>query len=153
MRSTNELVNRLAAAHPSLAFVESDEFRWSPTQATIFYTDDADASSYLLHELAHALLKHTTYSSDLELIAMERDAWSLATTSLAPDYAVTVDATLVETAMDSYRQWLHARSRCPRCAATGLETAKSTYTCLACQARWTVNEARVCRLKRTLTTK
>jgi DnaJ-class molecular chaperone len=50
--------------------------------------------------------------------------------------------------MNSYRDWLHARSTCPVCQATGMETKKSIYTCPACRHQWRVNEARICSLRR-----
>lgn len=79
---------------------------------------------------------------------MERDAWNRAKTQLGPQYAVDIKDSAIEQALDSYRDWLHARSTCPNCTATGFQTKKQHYSCLACGEKWRVNEARLCGLKR-----
>lgn len=148
MPSTTLLVAKLQQDYPALTFTVGDEFRWSPTDATIFYEARVSDDASLLHELAHALLHHTTYLKDIELIEMERDAWNYALTHLASRYDVTITDDQVQGSLDTYRDWLHARSTCPHCNATGVQVKQKQYKCLACHTNWRVNEARVCALRR-----
>jgi len=137
------IVEKLAKDYPFIAFVQGDDFHWSPEKTTIYYADDS--SPLLLHELGHALLDHKDYDRDVTLLAMERDAWQKAR-SLSYEVEITDD--IIQDHLDSYREWLHARSTCPGCSATGHQIKKFTYHCVACGTDWRVNEARLCGLKR-----
>lgn len=150
MPKINSLVKTLSIAFPTLFFKESNDFRWSPNETTVYYFPDAhnDATCDLLHETAHGLLQHEGYERDIDLLKMERDAWTYAKHELAPRFDVKIDDDVVEDALDSYRDWLHARSLCPRCSQTGLQTDVSTYSCLGCDEFWQTNEARRCALRR-----
>ena len=153
MPSIASLISRLKADFPNLQFEEADEFRWSPPERTVYFDPRANDSASLLHELSHAILEHMAYTRDVQLIEMERDAWQFAKGHLSPAYAVVISEDAVENALDTYRDWLHARSTCPNCSATGIQSKKFLYKCLACHARWKVNDARFCALRRyTLTT-
>ena len=74
-------------------------------------------------------------------------AWDKAL-QLAPEYDVAITDELIEESLDTYRDWLHSRSLCPHCNATGVQTATRHYQCLACHHAWRVNEARTCALRR-----
>lgn len=148
MQSTFFLANRLREDYPSHHFIKSDKFQWSPKDSSILYDERSNDNSSLLHELAHAILKHDQYSKDIELIEMERDAWDYAVRVLAPAYSEHIPNNVIEDSLDSYRDWLHARSTCPSCTATGIEIKKHTYKCVACASQWRVNDARVCGLRR-----
>lgn len=136
--------------YPEFTFLEGDTFSWSPATKEISYVAHDDVS--LLHELAHAVLGHSTYRNDIELVAIERDAWQYAQTTLAPHYHLTISDENIAAALDSYREWLHKRSVCPQCGAVGHQRAPSTYSCVACQTSWNVNAARTCQLRRTKNT-
>lgn len=141
------MVARLTSDFPEFKFEQSDIAHWSPTKKVIFYTDDI---AKLLHELGHALLDHTDFIQDIELIHLERDAWEKAR-ELAPRYDVEITDEIIEAALDDYRDWLHARSLCPTCGQTGIQRRDDlVYYCLNCDARWTANDARTCGLKRRL---
>lgn len=147
MPSTISLVKRLKLDYPAIQFKEGEVFSWSPSTNTILYRTTGSAQD-LIHELAHAVLSHTDYRRDIELVAIERDAWEKALTDLGPTYGIDLSRDVIEESMDSYRDWLHARSTCPNCQATGLESDKHLYFCPACRSNWTVNEARTCGLRR-----
>lgn len=147
MPSTLSLISKLKKAYPQFDFQPGAKYAWSPVQKTIYYVADNNTAQ-LLHELSHAVLVHSNYRRDVELLAMEREAWDTAT-SLAVPYGLHISNDTVQTTLDTYRDWLHARSTCPSCRATGLQTKKITYTCVACRHTWDVNEARICGLKRT----
>jgi NADH pyrophosphatase NudC (nudix superfamily) len=131
--------------YPEFAFKKSTVARWSPTEHIIFYTNNA---ADLLHELGHALLGHTDFTQDIELLRIERDAWEKAR-ELAPTYGVEITDDDVEDALDAYRDWLHARSLCPKCGQTGLQQRDTRhYRCLNCGTEWQPNDSRDRQLKR-----
>jgi lipopolysaccharide biosynthesis regulator YciM len=101
----------------------------------------------LIHELAHALLNHKNYRRDIELIEMETAAWHEAK-QYGEKYNVEIKEDVIQDHLDTYRDWLHARSSCPNCLATGYQTKHLTYECPACTHSWKVNEARLCALRR-----
>lgn len=147
MPSTVSLIQRLKTDYPQFSFALGVDYLWSPSNHTVYYKKEANSPAFLLHELSHGLLNHTDYSRDVELISMERAAWDRAI-SLATTYDQTITDELIESTLDSYRDWLHARSTCPECQATGLQTKKRIYSCPACSHTWRVNEARICALRR-----
>lgn len=149
MHSTISLVNTLCTDYPQFTFTDSEEFRWSPDTQTIFLNRTAnDFEAFTLHELGHALLRHKSYQRDIDLLKIERDAWAYALVSLADKYDVTIREEIIQDNLDTYREWLHSRSTCPSCNATGLQSSKGLYACLGCGARWKSNEARNCALRR-----
>lgn len=159
MESTTLLIKQLKNAKlttPSghiISYQLGDDFRWDPKRLCITYhLNSPDDQALLLHELGHATLGHYTYDRDIQLLQMERAAWDAAVT-LGERFMVIIDNDLVDSHLDSYRDWLHARSLCPRCSATGMQIAPRTYQCLSCSSQWRVNEARTCGLKRHTITK
>lgn len=148
MPLTASLISKLKSDNPDLTFIEAEHFSWSAQENAISYkADDPHADALLLHEISHAHLKHADYSRDVELLRMETDAWEAAK-KLASSYGSSVDEDTAEDNLDTYREWLHARSTCPACSATGYQTGRIGYTCPACTHSWQVNEARSCRLQR-----
>lgn len=149
MPSTLSLLDRLKSEYPEFTFQESDVFRWSPDTNTLFIdVTSPDFSFFTLHELGHALLGHTSYERDIDLLKIERDAWHYAATHLSVAYDVEINDERVQDNLDTYREWLHTRSKCPSCNMTGLQTAYDAYLCLACGCHWRTNEARSCALRR-----
>ena len=148
MPSTSSLISKLQSDYPQFLFKKASRFLWSPTDKTIYYTDkNNDYSIFLLHELSHGLLNHADYSHDIELIAMESKAWDKVI-ELAKKYEVSINEDAIQSTLDTYRDWLHSRSTCPNCRATGIQNGKKSYHCLACNHEWRVNEARICALRR-----
>jgi len=50
---------------------------------------------------------------------MEAAAWEKAL-ELAKTYGITLDQEVSEKHLNTYRDWMHARSTCPKCEATGI---------------------------------
>jgi len=147
MPSIRSLLPKLAVDYPTISFTAGTRFAWSPDQHTVYFDTADNNPELLLHELAHGILGHHDYSKDVELVAMETQAWDKAM-ALADTYAVTISDETVQDNLDTYREWLHARSTCPQCEATGYQSGKQTYSCVACTHTWRVNEARICALRR-----
>lgn len=136
-----------------LTLTEGEMFAWNHTASAITYDPHAtQAEALLMHEYGHALLGHVGYAHDIDLVKIERAAWDKAL-EIAHHYHVSIPKDLVEESLDTYRDWLHDRSLCPSCEATGIQTAPQQYRCLACGTSWRVNEARTCALRRYRTKK
>lgn len=147
---------KIKQAFPAITFELGDDFRWSAQHQTVYVGEIGDERDIitLLHEIGHALAGHSNYDRDITLLNLEREAWTIASTQVAPQFDITIDNELVEDALDSYRDWLHARSTCPECSQNGVQRDRNTYECLLCHTSWRVNDARRCGLKRyRLTTK
>ncbi len=144
----------LRSHYPDITFVEnSDSFRWSPQVSSVYVAqlDNERDLITLLHETGHALARHTNYTQDIQLLKLERQAWDIARDQLAPLFTIEISEDKIEEALDSYRDWLHARSICPECKSNGVQQDESHYRCLACSTIWKVNDARTCQLRRYIT--
>lgn len=148
MRSKS-LVDVLKADFPHIYFKSGEYFKWSSGEKTIYFNPhDSDDGTFLLHELAHAILQHEDFDLDVQLVRKESEAWSLTVTELADKYGVDVDQKEAEISLESYRHWLFKRSQCPECGANGLQSKNTHYKCIACGCSWRANDARICGLKR-----
>jgi len=143
-----QLLQSLSADHPDIHFVAGKTFYWSPTSQEVFYKySSIDQSSLwsLLHETGHALLGHTRYVLDFELLQLELAAWQKAS-ELAECHGIAMDTDHIENCLDSYRDWLHRRSICPSCGTQALQIDEgSAYRCYNCQNTWKVTPSRFCR--------
>ena len=128
-------------------FKRGSVFSWSSSDETIYYSTAksvADNAVFsLLHELGHALLGHKQYNDDLELLMMEVAAWKQAKI-LADQYHLVIDEHHIQDCLDSYRDWLHQRSRCVECATHSLQIDEVTYECYNCGTSWQVPASRMC---------
>lgn len=146
-----KLIESLSNKHANLNFAHGRAFFWSPAEKTIVYKDSADeiAKWSLLHEVAHALLEHQTYQTDLELLMMEVSAWHKAQ-KIAPNHGLEIDENHIQDCLDTYRDWLDQRSTCPLCGNTGLQHSARQYKCFNCGTKWQVSASRFCRPYRQL---
>lgn len=146
-----QVIKTLQARYPSIRYTAGDLFYWSPLSGEVFYPRhlvDLSAAWSLLHETAHAILCHTTYRTDFELIRLEVAAWEKAKT-LGQELGLAIDDDHVQDCLDTYRDWLCARSTCPRCSNRALQQADLRhYRCFNCHAKWKVTPSRFCRAYR-----
>lgn len=144
----DELLDKLKADNPNLAFVRGDSFYWSPKGRTITYaagsTQPEIAKWSLLHEVSHGLLGHEVYRSDFELMQLEVAAWQQAR-ALAKHYGIKIDPEHVQDCLDTYRDWLHGRAACPTCGTVSMQQDPHTYACFNCGTSWHVSNSRFCR--------
>jgi hypothetical protein len=141
-----KLVKQLRQDYPNLSFRIGSAYCWSPKHAQVSYALEEDAYNIegLLHELGHARLRHQNYASDIDLLRKEVEAWGEAR-GLAKQYGVNIDENHIEDCLDTYRDWLHKRSACPQCHATGIQQSERRYACLNCGHNWQVTASRFCR--------
>lgn len=143
-----QLLAKLQKLMPDTRFEAGDSFFWSPKGNTVTYNrkkiDTPDGRMALLHESSHALLAHQRYHSDFELVMMEVAAWERAKL-LAEEMGVAMDNDHVQDCLDTYRDWLHQRSTCPRCGVICLQFNAREYHCHNCNNIWQVSQSRFCR--------
>lgn len=133
---------------PTITFVSGKSFFWSPKTQSI-HIDEPELETEngcwaLLHEMAHALLGHSSYNSDAGLLALEVEAWEKAK-RVAKKMGHSIDPEHIQDCLDTYRDWLYARSTCPTCALNSLQIAPTQYKCLNCSTDWSVSRSRFCR--------
>lgn len=140
------LLKLLSKSFPEISFTKGSCFYWSPSDKVVYYAPikQEKDSWTLLHETSHGILGHTNYGSDFELLKLEREAWEKAK-YLAKDYNIIIDENHIEDCLDTYRDWLHKRSLCPKCDVKSLQSSDNTYGCLNCGTTWRVSGSRLCR--------
>jgi len=150
----DQLIRKLQADYPAYRFIVGEGLCWSPANGQILYRlDDSEAAiSGVLHELAHAVLGHQDYCSDIDLLQKEVAAWQQAIT-LASLYKQSIDPNHAQDCLDTYRDWLHKRSTCPICQICGVQQKSTQYTCINCGQAWRVSSSRFCRAYRLRQTK
>ena len=126
------LVDELKNDFPELSFREGINFLFRPPRTIFYNCDETFFELLLLHEVSHAILKHRNFNTDLERVKMENEAWEKAK-ELASKYGVTVDEGLIQDELDTYRDWLHKKSRCPKCGLTRFQTPDAKYHCPRCE--------------------
>lgn len=132
-----EFLARLRQDFPELRFCQGQKFTFRPPHTVIYeslekikYPKEYQLS--LLHEVGHALLGHMAFATDSERVKMESAAWGKAQ-ELAARYKIEFDAEFSEAQLDSYRDWLHQRSRCRTCGLTRYQTLDGVYHCPYCE--------------------
>lgn len=148
MNTSKTLLRELVRQYPDLLYVESKDFYWSPKDQTVHFNleklNTVEGGWSLIHELAHGLLRHSTYKTDYELLSYEVAAWQKAV-EIAGLHNVHIETDHIEECLDSYRNWLYARSTCPTCKLNSLQVSPDAYKCMNCLCKWTVSPSRFCR--------
>lgn len=142
-----EFIVRLKLDYPDFKFRQGKREHWSARTRTVIYNSKQDEGQLkfgILHELAHGILEHNNYSSDLELLKLEAEAWNLAA-KLGKKYGVKITDEHIQKCLDTYRDWLHKRSRCPKCGMHIVQQDAGTYKCFNCQTVWSVTHQRFAR--------
>ncbi|HSX35606.1 MAG TPA: hypothetical protein VLH84_01575 [Patescibacteria group bacterium] len=138
-----QLVSALRADFPQFSFAVGEIHCWSPAEGQISYQTDESPlhMAGLLHEVAHAILGHRSYQSDLDLLQKEVAAWDKAA-QLADTYHTAFDGNHAQNCLDTYREWVYKRSTCPSCSAHGVQQTTTSYHCLNCGGVWQVTAHR-----------
>lgn len=140
----------VAKDYPQFKFTPGSQEHWSPRTNTITYSESEAPGELrygLLHELAHALLGHDTYNSDFELLKLEVQAWDTAV-KIGKKYGIKLDNDHIQDCLDTYRDWLHRRSKCPACGMHVLQKDSNSYQCFNCGTAWQVSPRRFARAYR-----
>jgi hypothetical protein len=147
IKKSDDLIELLKQEYGQFKFKPGKEAHWSPRTKTIRYnpSDNFNKQTYgVLHELAHALLGHTDYNTDFQLLKLESEAWHLAA-QLAKKHGLEINEDYIQNCLDTYRDWLHRRSTCPACNMHVMQSDPDHYKCHNCQTVWHVSSARFLR--------
>lgn len=148
LSNKTQFLDQVRKDFSDIDFIESEKSMWEPESGIIFYrSTDENLVFSILHELGHMIAGHKDYSHDIQLLIMETEAWQNAK-KIALKYDIEINADHTEDCLDTYRNWLHKRSTCPKCSMTGSQKDSKHYSCLNCHAQWSVSKSRFCRAYR-----
>lgn len=120
---------KIKSNFPSLKFIDGKRFTFRPPK-TIVVEPDGEAL-LLLHEIGHVLIGNYDFKTEVGRLKIEVMAWEKAK-ELAATYKVAIDEDLIENELDTYRNWLHQKSRCPNCGLTRFQTPDGVFHCPQC---------------------
>ena len=126
------LAEKLKNDYPDLKFKRGRKFAFRPPRTIVVGPEEPEAELLLLHEVGHAISGHRDFDVDVKRLKMEVEAWEKAR-DLAGTYGVEFNEEVVEAELDTYRDWLHQKSRCPVCGLTRFETPDGQYHCPRCE--------------------
>ena len=124
-------IARLSLDYPKFVFKESSRFSFRPPKTINYSLSDDHFALQSLHELGHALSGHRSFDKLVQRLKMEREAWEKAR-SLAPKYHISWDEDYAEDQLDTYRDWLHQKSKCPSCGQTRYQNKAGIWLCPNC---------------------
>ena len=131
----------------NVKFIKGKDNTWSPNTKEIYYSSPISKYS-LLHELGHALSGHVTYKLDIQLLKLEAEAWQKAQQT-AKKYNIKISQKYINNCMNTYKDWLLSRSKCPNCNLVGLQSPKDLqYSCCNCFLNWSVPSETKCLVRR-----
>ncbi len=129
----DDLVKKLQLEFPKFKFKAGKRFTFRFPDVIIMGPDEPNSRLLLLHELGHAILGHRDYKTNVERLKMEVDAWEKGR-ELASKYGVEFNEEVMQEELDSYRDWLHKKSRCPKCGLTRFQDTNGIYHCPRCES-------------------
>ena len=128
-----EFLKQLQGDFGWLRFVMGRKFAFRPPKTVVIGPSEPFSRLLALHEVGHALCRHKAFRTDVERLKMENQAWDKAR-GLALRYDVEVDEDVIQGELDTYRDWLHQKSRCPKCGLTRFQSPDSRYHCPRCES-------------------
>lgn len=144
--ASKDLATKLANDYKQFKFIAGKTAMYSASDNTITYRKNGSKKDdwTLLHELAHGVLNHNSYSTDFELLKLESQAWHKAK-EIGKKYDIKISEDHIQNCLDTYRDWLHRRSACPTCNLRSVQINPTTYKCLNCKTEWKVKSDRFVR--------
>ena len=128
----DKFLEQLKGDFPNLRFINGAKFAFRPPRTIVLGPPEPFSELLALHEVSHAVLEHKTFKMDVERLKMESIAWEKAC-ELASRYGIEINEDLIQNELDTYRDWLHAKSRCKKCGLTRYQTTDGTYHCPRCE--------------------
>ncbi len=124
-----ELIERLRVDYPDIRFVSGKKYSFRPPRTIMIGPEES--SLLLLHELGHALCGHRDFKTNIQRVKLEREAWEKAR-ELSSKYGIQFDDEFAENELDTYRDWVEKKSRCPVCGLTRFQSIDGNYHCPRC---------------------
>ena len=132
MAMDEAFLERLKGDFPEFRFKNGDKFAFRPPKTIVLGPPEPFSALLALHEVSHAVLGHKTFRMDVERLKMESAAWEKAR-ELADRYGIEINEDLIQDELDTYRDWLHNKSRCRKCGLTCYQTPDGAYHCPRCE--------------------
>lgn len=123
---------RIRSDFPEFKIISGKRFSFRPPKTIVVGPEEPNDSLLLLHELGHALSGHRNFDTSVRRVKMEREAWDKAR-ELCSKYEVEYDEDLIEGELDTYRDWLHKKTSCPKCGLTMFQTPDGFCHCPRCE--------------------
>lgn len=127
-----KFIQQLRSDFPEFKFIKGNKFAFRPPKTVVLGPSEPFWEFLALHEVSHAILKHKTFRMDVERLRMENEAWEKAR-ELALRYNIEVNEDLIQDQLDTYRDWLHTKSKCKKCGLTCYQTPDGVYHCPRCE--------------------
>ena len=127
-----EFLEKIKRDFPDFRFVSGKKFTFRPPRTIVIGPEESQEKVFLLHELGHATLGHKNFNTDVARLKMEVEAWEEAK-KIAKRYQIEIDEDLIQDELDTYRDWLHTKSKCKKCGLTMYQTTDSKYHCPRCE--------------------
>ena len=136
-----DFIEELKKEFGQFNFIPGKRFKFKPPKSIFFEEKTAYPLQHFalltLHELGHALSNHKDYNIDVKRLKIESEAWQRAKMLIKTHenwqkYGVFWDEDFAENELDSYRDWLHQKSKCKTCGLTMYQTSDKKYHCPNC---------------------
>ena len=127
-----EFLQRLRKDYSEFRFIDGSKFAFRPPKTIVLGPPEPFSELLALHEVSHAVLKHKIFRMDVERLRMESEAWEKAR-ELASRYGIEVNEDIIQDELDTYRDWLHNKSKCRSCGLTRYQTPDGAYHCPRCE--------------------
>jgi len=136
-----KFINALKSEFTQFNFISGTRFKWKAPKS-IYFDEKLDVpfeyfALLTLHELGHGLCNHKDYKTDVERLKIESEAWQRAKREIDShsswqSLGIVYDEDFAENELDSYRDWLHQKSKCKKCGLTRFQTTDGVYYCPNC---------------------
>ena len=128
-----EFVEELKRDYAGFRYRMGRKFTFRPPRTVVLGPPEPFLELLVLHEVSHGICGHKDFRMDVMRLKMEVQAWEKAK-ELASQYSIEVNEELIQEELDTYREWLHQKSRCPQCGLTRYQTMDSLYHCPRCES-------------------
>lgn len=134
-----DLITSLKQDFPDFHFTYGKRFSFRPPKTIVIGPDEGTKTPLLIfHELGHALSGQYIYKTAIERLKIESLAWNEGKKAYekcltSGRYSLPPwDEEFVEENLDTYRDWLHAKSKCKTCGLTMYQGADKKWLCPFC---------------------
>lgn len=129
-------VRRLMAHYPEVRWAEASRFSFRPPRMVRLGRAQPHYAMLAAHEVGHCLMGHRDFRTEVGRLRMESEAWERAHAVWSElrleERGAIWDEEFVEDQLDTYREWLHSKSLCPRCGQVRFQTVDGAFHCLFC---------------------
>ena len=132
LNSLSPTLQQIITDFPNLIFKRGSRFTFRPPNIIILGPKTTNYELLTLHEIGHALSNHKNYKTYLELLRMETEAWRRAK-PLAQKYQVPYNEDLVQSHLNTYRDYLYLKTTCPHCGNYCIQSSTGKLFCPFCQ--------------------